>query len=357
VRRGLAVALLPAAAGAVAFLAAEASVRILRPGLVMGPDPVGETFWRHDPELGWAHRPSRIGTFSRPEFSHGVSINSMGFRDREREPARQGFAAAGSKTFRIAVLGDSFTWGHGVEDEEVFTRLLEGLLPGVEVWNLGVSAYSTDQELLLLRRMAPVIRPDLVLVMISRNDFEGNLSRAAGAYAKPWFEEERPGLLPAGAPAPEPSVWKRAAFTIRRRSAFVNGVWWLLEGRVLEGGLSAESRPKQIRITLGLLDLLQRETARAGVRLALAFVPSVAHVYYGDIPEVQSVRTEAVEGWAGERGVAFLDLIPAFREAFAASGSMLHYNKDKHWNAAGHRLAATTLASLLRESDLLSASR
>ena len=81
----------------------------------------------------------------------------MGFRDRERETAR-GSDRNGSR-LRIVVLGDSFTWGHGVEDEGLFTRLLEDRLPGTEVWNLGGSAYSTEQELLLLRKESRRIDP------------------------------------------------------------------------------------------------------------------------------------------------------------------------------------------------------
>jgi hypothetical protein len=65
-----------------------------------------------------------------------------------------------------------------VEDDQVFTRLLRERIRAADFWNLGVSGYSTDQELLLFRSLGPEIDPDLVLLMLVRNDFEGNVTRA-----------------------------------------------------------------------------------------------------------------------------------------------------------------------------------
>ena len=86
-RAGRATVLLAVASTVLALAGAEIAVRILRPGLVAGPAAAGNPFWRHDAELGWFHRPGQKGTFSREEFTHHVSTNSMGFRDRERVPA------------------------------------------------------------------------------------------------------------------------------------------------------------------------------------------------------------------------------------------------------------------------------
>jgi len=344
--------LLIVSAGAAALLA-EWGVRILRPGFVAGPDAAGNPFWTHDPDLGWFHTPGLRGTFSRSEFSHRVSINAMGFRDRERPTSprtgggegRSGEGAAGP--YRIAVLGDSFAWGHGVEDEQVFTRLLEAALPGVEVWNVAVSAYSTDQELLLLRRFGGQVRPHLVLVMVSRNDFGGNLSDAYSGYPKPRFVERDGDLALVNVPVPAPPWWMRAVSWTRRRSAFVNGLWYLFEGRGDGSSGVRPNREDEIRMTLRILDEIDAEARRIGARLAVGLVPSVAHVYFGDVPPLEAGRFAALEEWGRDRAVPVLDLAPAFRETFAATGEWLHYRKDKHWNAAGHRAAAQVLAPFL----------
>jgi hypothetical protein len=68
------------------------------------------------------------------------------------------------------VLGDSFAWGYGVGDDEVFTEVLASLLPTVEVVNLGVTAYGTQQELDYLRQEGVRYSPDIVLLSFVLND-------------------------------------------------------------------------------------------------------------------------------------------------------------------------------------------
>ena len=49
------------------------------------------------------------------------------------------------------MLGDSFTFGEDVGDDETYSHHLEQLLPGTEVINLGVHGYGHDQMLIYLR--------------------------------------------------------------------------------------------------------------------------------------------------------------------------------------------------------------
>ena len=106
-----------------------------------------------------------------------VRINSLGFRDRQEysldKPAN---------TFRIIVLGDSVTFGHGTLDDTTYPYLLEQQLkkwrPDMawEVWNLGVPGYNTGQELAYLEEIGPRAQPDLVIVGFYPNDFSGDNS-------------------------------------------------------------------------------------------------------------------------------------------------------------------------------------
>ncbi|MGD8374555.1 MAG: SGNH/GDSL hydrolase family protein [Acidobacteriota bacterium] len=106
-----------------------------------------------------------------------VRTNSFGMRGAEttlRKPPG---------TFRIAVLGDSWAFGWGVEQGEDFPSVLEDLLEdrhdagGVrfEVLNFSVFAYNTLQELAVLRSRALAFEPDLVIVAFNLNDVEGHL--------------------------------------------------------------------------------------------------------------------------------------------------------------------------------------
>ncbi len=101
-----------------------------------------------------------------------VRINSLGFRGAElRESKDPG-------TFRIACLGDSFTFGHGVTEEATYASQLEEILnveagePRFETQNFGIGGYNTDQELIVLRTKALRFEPDLVILQWVLDDFE-----------------------------------------------------------------------------------------------------------------------------------------------------------------------------------------
>jgi lysophospholipase L1-like esterase len=80
--------------------------------------------------------------------------------------------------FRIAVTGDSVTFGEGVADtQETYPAVLESLLnqkqqrKQVQVFNFGVSAYSVRQMAATLRYRMPEVQPDMVVMAIVPEDF------------------------------------------------------------------------------------------------------------------------------------------------------------------------------------------
>jgi hypothetical protein len=105
-----------------------------------------------------------------------VHTNSLGFRD-----SREYALSKAPNTFRIIVLGDSVTFGHGSIYEHTYPLLLEQRLrawrPSVDwqVWNLGVPGYDSAQELSTLLGDGPRYQPDLVIVGFLENDVFGLL--------------------------------------------------------------------------------------------------------------------------------------------------------------------------------------
>ena len=94
----------------------------------------------YDSQLGWRNIPGWSATTN----GQPLTINSKGLRDREYAYERA------ADVGRILVLGDSYAWGYGVADDEVFTEVLEAKLAADErrweVINTGVSGWGTDQE-------------------------------------------------------------------------------------------------------------------------------------------------------------------------------------------------------------------
>ena len=79
--------------------------------------------------------------------------------------------------FRIAVLGDSFTFGVGVKAEETYAYLLQKMLnapqPGkYQVLNFGVSSFSPVLELICLKREVVHYQPDLLIVALDLCDIQ-----------------------------------------------------------------------------------------------------------------------------------------------------------------------------------------
>jgi lysophospholipase L1-like esterase len=142
-------------------------------------------FFESDPVRRQRLAPGYTGWFA----GVPVHINSLGFRDdREYSLAKK------PSTFRILVLGDSVTFGHGSVGEHTYPFLLEQQLkawrPDVDwqVWNLGVPGYNTSQELAHLLQVGPAYHPDLVIVGFFENDLIDNFpvrpaSRAEEAAA------------------------------------------------------------------------------------------------------------------------------------------------------------------------------
>lgn len=114
-----------------------------------------------------------------------VKVNDLGFRD-----TRDYSLAKPPGTFRILVLGDSVTFGHGATFETTYPFLVGQLLkawrPNVDwqVWNLGVPGYSTADELAYLNEVGDRFNPDLVVVGFYPNDIAPGLPTRSPGYLR-----------------------------------------------------------------------------------------------------------------------------------------------------------------------------
>lgn len=98
-----------------------------------------------------------------------IHVNSLGFRGKERTVDK------GVGVRRVVIGGDSITFGIGVDDAESFPAQLEDLAKAsgqsnVEVWNAGVPGYAMLDHLGDLQRRLLGLKPDLVILQLSRND-------------------------------------------------------------------------------------------------------------------------------------------------------------------------------------------
>ena len=115
---------------------------------------------------GWVMVPNAVHY----TYRHRVSVNSLGLRGPELAPEK----APGE--VRILVVGDSMVYGQGVAEEDTVPVQLERALgqPNVRTINGGLRAYSTAQELALLKELGPEIQPDLVVLCWFWNDIDAD---------------------------------------------------------------------------------------------------------------------------------------------------------------------------------------
>ncbi|HEB87124.1 MAG TPA: SGNH/GDSL hydrolase family protein, partial [Gammaproteobacteria bacterium] len=109
-------------------------------------------------------------------WHENVRYNSLGFREREFDTDKS------PGTYRIAVIGDSFAYGQGIEEQERFSNLLENWLNEqsadreYEVLNFARPGYETLDEIDVLEKTVLRINPDFVLLQWYINDVQGHES-------------------------------------------------------------------------------------------------------------------------------------------------------------------------------------
>jgi len=75
----------------------------------------------------------------------------------------------------IAVLGDSHAMGWGVNDDETFSYLLENKIKR-PVYNLAVSGYATNREIMRLQKSNLIDKIDTVIIQYCNNDYQENIN-------------------------------------------------------------------------------------------------------------------------------------------------------------------------------------
>ena len=169
-------AMLLCVSGALAIGVLEVGLRIVRPfpepSLLVVDDP---DYFVKLPPNGSALLPLKIGYSEVKEIP--VHTSSQGIRDRE-------YGTKAADEFRILLIGDSFTFGHGLELEQTISRQLEkllaerGIAKKVTVINGGVIRYGPWQERGFLNDRGFDFEPDLVILQLfPANDIANTLAR------------------------------------------------------------------------------------------------------------------------------------------------------------------------------------
>jgi lysophospholipase L1-like esterase len=137
------------------LVVAEVVVRVVDP-----VRPLDRVEFVVDRETYWKVKPNQFD-LGPPPFT----VNAQGFRGTrdvgEKQPGRS----------RVFLLGDSYTWGWGVGDDETYAAELERLGGGrLDVINGGTSGWGVFQFQARLRQWIDELDPDVVVVLVNTGD-------------------------------------------------------------------------------------------------------------------------------------------------------------------------------------------
>ena len=316
------------------------------------------------------------------DYNVEMETNNMGFRGRdvgEKEPG----------TYRIVMLGDSFTMGEGVPDASTFPLLVEEYLNKAgggkyEVVNLGVESYSPVLEYSLLKRVIKQLKPDMVVLNFDMSDVLNEF-----AYRKDAVLDESGDVVSVdGYPEYVRQRENATARMIRwmRNHLFITGILYETASRRalnrqetdaskidVETGVEKGSRmlllhtldAPQLKETPEIYSEIEDSVLRAkklcdahGCKFILSVYPW-AHQVSGEewVPgrylymtrgEKISDRTvDELRAFAARNGIDFFDAFPSFRAYHG--GENLYFRHDMHWTPAGQRLMAASLEAYLQK--------
>lgn len=337
--------------------------------------------------------------FSPHRVVYGFRLNSRSFRTKEYEPG------PAPDRFRIAALGDSFTFASGaLPHEDHWTSLLEENLNGstdrkVEVLRFGVPDTGPEFQLRLWQVEVSQLAPDaVVLGFFVGNDFidhQGdcgvfgggdsglsgrlasisalyraarNLRRVVGAGSGPWWRtpgdrDDRDGQEGG---RPVPGYRERFAAD---RPTFDHDRFLAIEARRMALCLrSEEARFRELADrTIATITELAAEVDATGARFVVMLIPDQYQVDDELVDDVLRNGGGSRADYDFERpqrvlrdglsaaGIETLDLLPIFRTA--AGDGALYRPRDTHWNRRGNELAAEVLTGVFAPGGVLGGPR
>lgn len=313
-----------------------------------------------------------VGVFN--EYNTSIKVNSLGWRDKEYSIEKP------ENTTRIIVLGDSFVFGEGVEENESWTNILEETLnqnpkkeTNYEVISMGIGGYTTDSEFLHYKNKGIKYNPYLVILgYLPGNDI-------AGLATTQWVETDNENL-PTKIVEPEVYVDEQG----RRRNSgnvgtfastgihkFLNrnsylyifvkdSIFKMLFRTKMGAELCKEYNP-QLELgwnkTKQIIKKWQEVADENNQEFIVVTIPS-AYQYDEELKKLSENSFDSctkniaqpqilIKEFTKQENIKMIDLLPGFRKDYKEI-YQFHYKIDGHWNKEGNKQAAKIVYEELR---------
>lgn len=274
-------------------------------------------------------------------YTHEVRVNSLGLRGPEPAPPQP-------DERRVLLVGDSLIYGQGVAEEQTVPAHLERLGDATgEAWSVfngGLRAYATHQELALLADVGPELAPTDVVLCWYWNDFdERDLEQTYKKLTKSGPIAFDLGEAPQGV-----VLWKWRGMQLLRKSALVMNLYdrWR-DGR--RKPKDATYYDEGFERLAGYLPEFVEQCEALGATFRVALFPHPTGLGRPEAPS-SVIEERALELFA-EQGLAVSDLTPALLELGRELGSVPTIPFDGHYEGPANEALARALLEALQRAE------
>lgn len=342
------------------MLIMELGISLFSPQPILQATAPDIFFVRYDEEIGWVNKEGVEGIDNpNPGIpTTTIRINQLGFRGKPVSVEKP----SGMK--RILFIGDSNTFGYGIEESQRYSDLLSRKLArDYEVVNLGVFGYGTDQEAILFERDGIRYRPDIVIFGFSAGDLSDNMNSINWGTNKPFFKIEGGRLVIHNYPVPRISPFmKTTSRTSPYKNFFYNHshLYRLVLKRLMASNIYIHDSVKEMRedealkttaaILKGVDTLCRENDCRLAVLLishgewiaALKKNPDLVVGYY---PAFKNILLSL--------DIPVIDTTDAFIRHYRENEPLFYMKDPVHLTARGNEVVAEVLSQALVERGFI----
>lgn len=269
------------------------------------------------------------------KYSNGAMVITNSYGMRDDEPVESGERPV----CNIVALGDSFTFGLGVEGKDTYPNVLERLLNDknatalVQVLNFGVRGYSSRDEALVLKHKAPRWNSELTIVGYYLNDPEIKPTSMLYRY----YDDKL-------------KLWQHS--NIARLVAYAMRLWDILT--VGNGDyyryVHAERTRRWASVLSAFADI-KETSAQQGDSVVLVIFPITEEAIKGWVAYPYRDLHRQVKDAAERNGFQVIDLYDAYSQY--SPEDMMVKPGDSHPSKLAHTVAAKVILEAIEEADLL----
>lgn len=292
----------------------------------------------YSPTRGWTTIPNYRSDANAPFV---FTTNSEGLRANREYGDR---AAKG--TYRIAMFGDSCTFGQEVHDGETVPDYLEKSIPNCEVLNYGVPAYGFGQAAQRLCEEGFAKHPDHVVFLVLVPWMHRRDLWTLHHHPKPWFDADGDRLIVRNTPVPG-----EFAQPLLARHLF-SAAW---ANNKLTARFDAPPASKTNDVAMAVQKHIRDECDKRNIRFTQVNFTLVDWVRVIESNPAELADTEGLCRAMDGNGVDTLDLVPFMRDMWHKEGPSVEAPAH-HLTARGNRLLAERISLHIKrqlDSDIL----